>query len=567
MPIARFQMPDGRIARFEVPEGTSPEQAQKMIADSLPKQQEESQLEPPTKGQDRTAIQSAGDFSAGLVRGAGSIGATILSPLDALGITGMTNDQRRAAIDAGLRELGASPESMAYKGGKLASEIAGTSGAGGLLAKGAYSVPALARFAPAIASGGFNLGQSATGSALANAGIRAAAGAGSGAATAGMINPSDVGSGALIGGALPGAVKAAGSIGSGLGSLAKTAASNALGATTGTGAEAISNAYRAGKSGATDFLENMRGKVPFDEVVDRAKEGLARMRADRAQAYRSGMVDIRKDKGVLDFSPISEAVQKVSSMGSFKGQQINKNAAGTVQELVETVGNWSRLPKEEFHTPEGLDALKQAIGDIRDFTQFGTAARRAADSVYNSVKDQITAQAPTYAKVMKDYSVASKTMSEIEKTLSLGDKASRDTAIRKLQSLTRNNVQTTYGNRLNLANVLEDQGGVSLIPSVAGQAMSSVMPRGLVGAAEKVGIPGAAIISGSPGLLAALPFTSPRIVGEALYGAGRLSGATQSALGGLGEAAAGKLGLLSPGMLESYQALLRAAPVAISANP
>lgn len=31
MPIARFQMPDGRVARFEVPEGTSPEQAQTMM--------------------------------------------------------------------------------------------------------------------------------------------------------------------------------------------------------------------------------------------------------------------------------------------------------------------------------------------------------------------------------------------------------------------------------------------------------------------------------------------------------------------------------------------------------
>lgn len=33
MPIARFQMPDGRIARFEVPEGTTPEQAQAMMAE------------------------------------------------------------------------------------------------------------------------------------------------------------------------------------------------------------------------------------------------------------------------------------------------------------------------------------------------------------------------------------------------------------------------------------------------------------------------------------------------------------------------------------------------------
>ena len=31
MPIARFQLPDGRIARFEVPEGTTPEQAQVMM--------------------------------------------------------------------------------------------------------------------------------------------------------------------------------------------------------------------------------------------------------------------------------------------------------------------------------------------------------------------------------------------------------------------------------------------------------------------------------------------------------------------------------------------------------
>lgn len=35
MPIARFQMPDGRIGRFEVPDGTTPEQAQAMIAESL----------------------------------------------------------------------------------------------------------------------------------------------------------------------------------------------------------------------------------------------------------------------------------------------------------------------------------------------------------------------------------------------------------------------------------------------------------------------------------------------------------------------------------------------------
>ena len=35
MPVARFEMPDGKIGRFEVPEGTTPEQAQSLIAESL----------------------------------------------------------------------------------------------------------------------------------------------------------------------------------------------------------------------------------------------------------------------------------------------------------------------------------------------------------------------------------------------------------------------------------------------------------------------------------------------------------------------------------------------------
>ena len=39
MPVARFEMPDGKIGRFEVPEGTTPEQAQSLIAESLNPQQ------------------------------------------------------------------------------------------------------------------------------------------------------------------------------------------------------------------------------------------------------------------------------------------------------------------------------------------------------------------------------------------------------------------------------------------------------------------------------------------------------------------------------------------------
>lgn len=45
MPVAKFRLPDGRIARFNVPEGTTPEQAQQMIAQQI--QQDPNILEAP----------------------------------------------------------------------------------------------------------------------------------------------------------------------------------------------------------------------------------------------------------------------------------------------------------------------------------------------------------------------------------------------------------------------------------------------------------------------------------------------------------------------------------------
>ena len=62
-----------------------------------------------------------GNIAAGGVRGAGSIGATMLTPYDLLAgnTSSWGNPERRSAMDAGLQELGADPTSLAYKTGKL----------------------------------------------------------------------------------------------------------------------------------------------------------------------------------------------------------------------------------------------------------------------------------------------------------------------------------------------------------------------------------------------------------------------------------------------------------------
>lgn len=223
-------MPDGRVARFEVPEGTTPEQAQSMMAEHMVQQPPE-----PEKSFGAKVAQGVGNLAAGAVRGAGSIGATLLWPVDKAGdlmdrasgvsdtglkglVTGekrlTRNEQRRQDMDSGLQSMGADPNSWLYKGGKLAGEIAGTAGAGGALANGLSRVPMLAKSLPGVIEAVRTSGMTAGNAGL---GARALGGSISGAATAGLVNPEDALTGAAIGGALPVAAKAAGLAGSTLG--------------------------------------------------------------------------------------------------------------------------------------------------------------------------------------------------------------------------------------------------------------------------------------------------------------------------------------------------------------
>ena len=319
-------------------------------------------------------------------------------------------------------------------------------------------------------------------------------------------------------------VRATGAVAS---SAGKNIIAPVLGTTTGAGRESISQAFRAGQTGgesAAQFRANISGRADPGEVLSIAKQNLDELNRVKQAEYRSGMVDIKNDKSVLDFADIDDSLTKSTKKVTFKGQVINEEAARQLQQARAIVDDWKSLDPAEFHTPEGLDALKKRVGDVLEGIPFEQkVARSSVGDIYNSIKSTIKKQAPSYDKTMKAYSDATEQIKEVEKALSLGKKASVDTATRKLQSLMRDNVQTNYGQRTSLARDLQRIGGAEFMPGLAGQALSSPVPRGLQSIAT---VPSSYLAYGAggiPGAAANLALSSPRLMGEAAFATGLAS--------------------------------------------
>jgi hypothetical protein len=230
------RMPDGTLIRG-VPDGTTKEQLLAKLQANGVGMQSAPAAAPEPQGlvdgflgelkDEVTGLPGrVGNLVAGAVRGAGSIGATVLAPVDMAmdaaagkGLSLESNRQRRADMDAGLQSLGADPNSTQFQVGKVGTEIVGTLPIGGVVGRAVGAVAP--RLGQAIASGGLSTGARVApgaGNALADAGIRAAGGAINGAVTAGAVNPDDAPTGTALGTALPAVTKLAGTAGQIVGS-------------------------------------------------------------------------------------------------------------------------------------------------------------------------------------------------------------------------------------------------------------------------------------------------------------------------------------------------------------
>lgn len=313
----------------------------------------------------------------------------------------------------------------------------------------------------------------------------------------------------------------------------------ALGVTTGVGHDALQTAYSAGREGgpaAEAFRDNITRRAPLTEAVDDARGAIEALRTQRGNEYRQAMTKTGKigaDTTVLNFNKIDHAVSQADEIQVYRGrsgmqpaQTLNTPTDAVRTEMKGQINKWRALDPQEFHTAEGVDALKRSLYNIMDAQPYGSPQRKAASQIYGAVRQTIIDQVPEYAKVMKAYERASDQLSNIERELSLNPKANISTSLRKLQSVLRDNVNTSYGQRQNLVKFLVNNGAPHLMEKLAGQSLASWFPRGLarIAATETVPAMGAALAAGLPGAAigaaATLPAISPRLMGEGAYWSG-----------------------------------------------
>lgn len=306
--------------------------------------------------------------------------------------------------------------------------------------------------------------------------------------------------------------------------LAGSTAGQILGRTSGTGYEPIRTAYQVGREGGEAgeaFRAAMRGEDDMSAVVSSAQDAINTMKNRAYQAYSTNKQALAADKQILSFNAVLQAIRKGKEM-SMSGNIVKRpNVLKYVEEAEKAVKEWIAGDPKVNHTAAGFDDLKQRLDDIyQSIPMENRAAQAAVLQIKKQLQNSINKQAPFYAKYMKEYSKAMETISEIQKSLSMGKRASAETKLRKLQSVMRDNVNTGYGSRAEMVKMLDEE-GANIIPRVAGQSMQSWMPRGIQGATTPMMSLAGLATGNVPAGLVGLAAGSPRLVGEMSHALGR----------------------------------------------
>lgn len=385
---------------------------------------------------------------AGAVRGAAGIGTTLRYPLDKIDDMIWSdgrnrNQERRKALDPGLEAMGAEPDSFAYGAGKLGAEIAGTSGAGGVLGAAVKAVsqsPRALALARALETGGFQAGATPG---AANMATRVAGGTVTGGTSAGLINPEDADVGAMVGAALPPGLSIAGKLGSAIG---RTISGPAVPTSVQQGVQAAREAgYVVPPSQAKPtllnrVLEGFAGKASTAQNASARNQpvtnDLAKKAIGAADLSEAGIAQVRNQANA--------AYDALGAVGAFKSDEafaialdkagastaaMRKNFPELVNNEVDTLINGLKS-RGQFEAQPTVEAIKQFRASAYANKASADPAKkelgRAQNKISNALEDLIdrNLQEAGNRELLANYRAARQTLAKVYDVEKATNKAS-----------------------------------------------------------------------------------------------------------------------------------------------
>lgn len=309
-------------------------------------------------------------------------------------------------------------------------------------------------------------------------------------------------------------------------------ASELLGKSTGTGAGAIQRAANS----SDDFVRAIDKKsgITRESVVNEALDMVGDVVDKKRKDYQSKMAGVKAWTEPLDVDVVTNRFDGLNkkyglnvnyaddgsvSVSRTSKSKLDNTSIEEIRGVLQEIEDWRRDPGNRL-TPEDFDVLK---GRVADFYSENSKSRGFVEDLRKTIRKEISDNVPQYDEIMKDYNKMSKLERELKTNLSLNDKASVDTAFKKLSSTFRQN----FEGRNEVLDAVKELGidADTVLDKVAGLQMRDYAPKGLMGQmATGAGLASLGTLSYAglinPKMMVIFAATSPRAVGSFLSKAG-----------------------------------------------
>ena len=298
-----------------------------------------------------------------------------------------------------------------------------------------------------------------------------------------------------------------------------------LGSTTGIGSKALTTAYMTGYTGqnALAFTSHMRGgATKLDETLSTAHKLIDDLKTNNSQVFIKGKNGLNLADTSIDPNVVNKILMDFKNKHTFNGAlDLSTQAQAKLKRVEQLIADFNA--NTGLHNAKGLDWLKRQIDNEYPTGINQGDATVVISDIRSSIKDAVVQAVPEYSGVMKTYEDAISVSKELEKGLGLKNNASAQLTFNKLNQSIKNNSASQFGNKGNQLNILDDSGKLEAM--LSGDALNTFSPRSLQGLIPSgtglaLGLGANPLAMG--GLLAT---SSPRLMGEASYLAGKTAGA------------------------------------------